>query len=173
MRTVFQLFAFSRQAAPRAGAHAGQHRAIGAFQRKLVLDVFVRKKMRYLPLGPMTSRHSSRGALRLRLTPWIRQRRRRASARQLDILQAKCFGTGDKVFADHAASAHDAKTYPELAMFEEEDAGFEFLIMANQNSSNSPISLGVCSDEILRVGREVVLLTATLSEFTNRRDKGP
>ena len=44
--------------------------------------------------------------------------------------------------------------------------------MANQNSSHSPI-LGVCSDEIPRVRREVVLLAATQAKFDNRWDEGP
>ena len=44
--------------------------------------------------------------------------------------------------------------------------------MADQHSGNSPV-LGVGSDEILRVGRELVLLTAAQAELTNLRDKGP
>ena len=44
--------------------------------------------------------------------------------------------------------------------------------MADQHSGDSPV-LGVCCDEVLRVGRELVLLTAAQTEFTNLRDKGP
>ena len=54
-------------------------------------------------------------------------------------------------------------------MFDKQDAGFEVKIPANQNSRNPSIFLGVCSNEILQVGCEVVLLTATQAEFTNRR----
>jgi hypothetical protein len=31
----------------------------------------------------------------------------------------------------------------------------------------------VCGDEVLRIGREVILLAAAQAEFTKRRDKSP
>jgi hypothetical protein len=90
--------------------------------------------------------------------------------RKLEILQAKRFGAGYEVFADGASAAHYAETDPELVMFVEEGAGFELLMMANENGSHSPI-LGVCSDEIPRVRYEVFLLTATQAKVVNCWDK--
>jgi hypothetical protein len=52
-------------------------------------------------------------------------------------------------------------------VFIKQDAGFEFAILANQNSRNSAIAERVCCNEILRVCREVVLLTAAETKFMN------
>jgi hypothetical protein len=57
-------------------------------------------------------------------------------------------------------------------MFVEEGARFELLMMANENSRDSPI-LGVCSDEVPRVRYEFLLLPATQAKFVNCWDKAP
>ena len=56
-------------------------------------------------------------------------------------------------------------------MLHEEDTGFEFLIAAYENGRNSSKSAGVGSNEIFRVGGEVVLLAAARAEVTNFLEK--
>jgi hypothetical protein len=52
-------------------------------------------------------------------------------------------------------------------MLHEEEAGFEFPIAANENGRHSFKSQRVGSNEIFRIGGEVVLLTAAQAELTN------
>ena len=90
---------------------------------------------------------------------------------QMDILHTECFGACHKTSTDSISSVEYSMTNPEFAVLEEQHAGFYFKILANQHSGNSSFLLGVCSNEILQIGREVVLLTATQTKFTNCRLK--
>jgi hypothetical protein len=90
---------------------------------------------------------------------------------QMDILHAECFGTCYKTSANSISSVEYSMSNPEFAVFEEKHAGFYFKILAKQHSGQSSFLLGVYSDEILQIGREVVLLTATQTKFTNFRLK--
>jgi hypothetical protein len=58
-------------------------------------------------------------------------------------------------------------------MFDEQDAGFEVIIAANQNRRNPSILLLVSRYEIFKVRAVVVLPATAHAEFTNRRDKWP
>jgi hypothetical protein len=90
---------------------------------------------------------------------------------QMDILHTECFGACYKTAADSISPVKYSMTNPEFAVFEEQHAGFYFKILAKQDSGNSSFLLGVCSNEILQIGREIVLLTATQTKFTNCRLK--
>jgi hypothetical protein len=48
-----------------------------------------------------------------------------------------------------------------------EDTGLEFAIAANEHGRHSPKPDGVGSDEIFRIGGEVVLLTAVQAKLAN------
>lgn len=52
-------------------------------------------------------------------------------------------------------------------MLDEKDTGFEFPILTNENSRRSSKPEGVGGNEVFRIGRQVVLLTATQAEVTN------
>jgi hypothetical protein len=58
-------------------------------------------------------------------------------------------------------------------MLDEEDAAFEFLIPAYENSHNSSKSAGVDSNGIFGIGGEVVLLTAAQAELSNLLEEWP
>jgi hypothetical protein len=90
---------------------------------------------------------------------------------QMDILHTECFGACYKTSADSITAVEYSMTNSEFAVFEEQHAGFYFTILAKQHSGNSSFLLGVCSNKILQIGREVVLLTATQTKFTNCRLK--
>jgi len=90
---------------------------------------------------------------------------------QMDILHTECFGACYKTSADSISPVEYSMTNPEFAVFEEQHAGFYFKILAKKHSGDSSFLLGVYSNEILQIGREVVLLTATQTKFTNCRLK--
>ena len=58
-------------------------------------------------------------------------------------------------------------------MLHEEDTGFELVIAANEHSPHSSKSEGVGSNEIFRIGGEVVLLTAAQAELSNLLEEWP
>jgi hypothetical protein len=89
---------------------------------------------------------------------------------QMHILHAEWFGTCYKTATDSISPVEYSVTNPEFAVFEEKHAGFYF-ILAKQHRGNSSFLLGVYGDEILQIGREVVLLTATQTKLTNCRLK--
>jgi hypothetical protein len=91
----------------------------------------------------------------------------------MDILHSECFGTDYEAVAHCVSPAQYAQTYPELAVLEEQDTGFQCLIPANENGRHSSVFKSVRSDEIAQVRREVVLLTATQAKFLNCREKCP
>lgn len=90
---------------------------------------------------------------------------------QMDILHTECFGACYKTSTDSISPVEYSMTNPEFAVFKEQHAGFYLKILAKQHSGNSSFLLSVCSNEILQIGREVVLLTATQAKFTNCRLK--
>jgi hypothetical protein len=90
---------------------------------------------------------------------------------QMDILHTECFGACYKTSADSVSPVENSMTNPEFAVFEEQHAGFYFKVLAKKHSGNSSFLLSVCSNEILQIGCEVVLLTAAQTKFTNCRLK--
>jgi hypothetical protein len=58
-------------------------------------------------------------------------------------------------------------------VFDEQDAGFEVMIAANQNRRNPSILLLISRNEILKIRAVVVLLATAHAELTNCRDKLP
>ena len=90
---------------------------------------------------------------------------------QMDILHTECFGACYKTSTDSISPVEYSMTNPEFAVFKEQHAGFYLKILPKQHSGNSSFLLSVCSNEILQIGREVVLLTATQAKFTNCRLK--
>ena len=58
-------------------------------------------------------------------------------------------------------------------MLHEEDTGFELLVAANQNRRYSPKPQRVGSNEIFRIGGEIVLLTAAQAELMDLLEEWP
>jgi hypothetical protein len=92
---------------------------------------------------------------------------------QIDVLRAERFVAGNEAIAHGVSAAPQAKTNAVPAMFDEQDAGFEVMISANQNGRNPAIFLPIGGNEIFKICAVVVLLAAAQAEFTNCRDKRP
>src|ERR1700677_320894 len=87
----------------------------------------------------------------------------------MHIVHAKCFGTRDQALPDVITSPEQSQPNAKPAMLIEKDAGFEFLIPANQDRRTSSVCQGIGRDEVFRVSGQVVFLAAAQAQLANLR----
>jgi hypothetical protein len=87
--------------------------------------------------------------------------------RQMDIFHP--YGSGATTRLSRVASppSNKPRAHPQDAVLNKEDTGLELAIAASEPGRDSSNPEGVGSDEIFRIGGEVVLLTAAQAKVAN------
>ena len=164
MLGVFQQPALGRQAPAGARPHRGWRPGIRAFQRKLARCVSGDEAA----VSALRS-HAFDTVIEERAYPQVyavdARRLQQGLGRQMDIFHPEVFGTRHQTPTGGIASVQYPTANPKDAVLDEVDTGFELVIPADENGSHSGKSGGVGSDEIFRIGGEVVLLTAPQTEL--------
>ena len=147
-------------------AHTGQRLGVAGSQLELVFGVPLGEHPVLVPgshdLGAFFQRRAGGQAHSVDPPPL-----QKGLCGQMSIVDAKCFRACDKTAARSIPAAHQAKTDAEFAVFEEQNTGFKSTIAANEDGRNPSVFRCIGSDEVFRVGGEVVLLAAVQAESTN------